>query len=293
MEPPSENKIEEQKDNNSYEIIKSIGKTKNGELLLVSYDLNKSGTKKNYMLKKIEVKSEKEKDKISEEVKQIKLIDSKFIIKINDFFIENQNKKEFCCILMDYYEYGNLESIINQKYSLNSRIIWRIFIQIALGIKAFHKNKAILKSLCPRNIFIDNERNIKIGGYGSTLDFTDEEYLNSLSLYTSPELLNGQDYTKKSDIWPLGCILYELFFKKRPFQFLDNILEFNYEIDDNCESDLKYFLQKILCQENKRILINELLIDMRFKKKLIEVNLFDEIVEKNLKGKYSKLIIFY
>jgi serine/threonine protein kinase len=233
------------------------------------------------------VKSEKEKDKISEEVKQIKLIDSKFLIKINDFFIENENQKEICCIITDYFEYGNLENIINQKYSLNYRIIWRMFIQIALGIKAFHKNNIILKNLCPRNIFIDNERNIKIGGYGLILDFIDEEYLNSLSLYTSPELLNGQDYTKKSDIWSLGCIIYELFFKKRPFQFLDNILKVNYEMADNYDNDLKYFLPKLLCQENKRILINELLNDMKLKKKLIEVNLFDEIVEENLKGKYS------
>lgn len=287
MESSSDNKIEEKKENNSYEIIKSIGKTKNGELFLVSYDLDKSGTKKNYMLRKIEVKSEKEKDKISEEVKKINLIDSKFLIKINDFFIENQNQKEICCIITDYYEYGNLENIINQKNSLNYRIIWRIFIQIALGLKALHKNNIILKNLCPRNIFIDNERNIKIGGYGLILDFIDQEYINSLSLYTSPELLNGQDYSKKSDIWSLGCILYELYFKKRPFQFLDNILKANYEMADNCDNDLKYFLTKLLCQENKRILINQLLTDMKFKKKLLEFNLFDEIVEENLKGKYS------
>ena len=287
MESSSDNKIEEKKENNSYEIIKSIGKTKNGELFLVSYDLDKSGTKKNYMLRKIEVKSEKEKDKISEEVKKINLIDSKFLIKINDFFIENQNQKEICCIITDYYEYGNLENIINKKNSLNYRIIWRIFIQIALGLKALHKNNIILKNLCPRNIFIDNERNIKIGGYGLILDFIDQEYINSLSLYTSPELLNGQDYSKKSDIWSLGCILYELYFKKRPFQFLDNILKANYEMADNCDNDLKYFLTKLLCQENKRILINQLLTDMKFKKKLLEFNLFDEIVEENLKGKYS------
>jgi len=287
MESSSENKIEEKKENNSYEIIKSIGKTKNGELFLVSYDLDKSGTKKIYMLKKIEVKSEKEKDKISEEVKQIKSIDSKFLIKINDFFIENQNQKEICCIITDYYKYGNLENIINQKNFLNYRIIWRMFIQIALGIKVLHKNNIILKNLCPRNIFIDNERNIKIGGYGLILDFTDEEYINSLSLYSSPELINGQDFSKKSDIWSLGCILYELFFKKRPFQFIDNILKVNYEMANNCDNDLKYFLTKLLCQENKRILINELLTDMKFKKKLLEFNLFDEIVEENLKGKYS------
>lgn len=271
MESSSDNKIEEKKENNSYEIIKSIGKTKNGELFLVSYDLDKSGTKKNYMLRKIEVKSEKEKDKISEEVKKINLIDSKFLIKINDFFIENQNQKEICCIITDYYEYGNLENIINQKNSLNYRIIWRIFIQIALGLKALHKNNIILKNLCPRNIFIDNERNIKIGGYGLILDFIDQEYINSLSLYTSPELLNGQDYSKKSDIWSLGCILYELYFKKRPFQFLDNILKANYEMADNCDNDLKYFLTKLLCQENKRILINQLLTDMKFKKKIARI----------------------
>ena len=221
MESTSENKIEEA--NNSYEIIKAIGKTKKWELFLVLYDLDKSGTKNNYLLKKIEIESEKEKDKISKEIKQINLIDSKYVIKIYDFFIENQNQKEICCIIMDYYEYGNLESLINQKYSLNYRIIWRIFIQIVLGIKELHKNDIILKNLCPRNIFIDSERNVKIGGYGLALDFVDEEYLNSLSLYTSPELLNGQDYTKKSDIWSLGCILYELSFKKRAFQFLDNI----------------------------------------------------------------------
>ena len=119
MESSSDNKIEEKKENNSYEIIKSIGKTKNGELFLVSYDLDKSGTKKNYMLKKEEIKSEKEKDKISEEVKKINLIISKFLIKINDFLIKNQNQKEICCIITDYYEYGNLENIINQKNSLN------------------------------------------------------------------------------------------------------------------------------------------------------------------------------
>ena len=270
MESTSENKIEEA--NNSYEIIKAIGKTKKWELFLVLYDLDKSGTKNNYLLKKIEIESEKEKDKISKEIKQINLIDSKYVIKIYDFFIENQNQKEFCCIITDYYENGNLENLLSKKYPLNYRIIWRIFIQIVLGIKELHKNDIILKNLCPRNIFIDNERNVKIGGYGLALDFVDEEYLNSLSLYTSPELLNGQNYTKKSDIWSLGCILYELSFKKRAFQFLDNILNFNYEIADNCESDLKYFLQKLLCREYKRTLINELLIDMRFKKKLLEIN---------------------
>ena len=52
MELTPENKIEEKKKNNSYEIIKSVGKTKKGEILLVSYDLDNSGKKKKLFAKK-------------------------------------------------------------------------------------------------------------------------------------------------------------------------------------------------------------------------------------------------
>ena len=164
-------------------------------------------------------------------------------------------------------------------------MIWRIFIQIILGIKSFHDKDLIIKNLCSENIFIDNEKCIKVGGYGITFDFADKENLNLLELYSSPEVLKGADYSKKNDIWALGCILYELYFKEKPFKTIKDILNYYYEVPNKCDNDLKYLLSKMLCPEKKRISIKELLIDMRFKQKLLEVNLFDEIAEEKIKGK--------
>lgn len=275
----------------SYKVIKSMEKIKNGELFLISCDLNNSGIEKNYVLKKIEIKSEKEKNRISNEIQNVINLNSKYSIIIYDYFIEKENQKEFICIIIDYYINGTLESLIKSKKNINSRIIWRIFIQMILGIKSFHDNNIVIENLCPKNIYIDNENNIRIGGYGLILDFTNEEYQNTLTFYSSPEILNGENYTKKSDMWSLGCILYELFFKKKAFLTMECIFQFYYEINDKLEEDFKYILSKLLCYEKKRLLINELLIDFKFKKKLIEMNLFDEIIKPNLKGKYFIIYI--
>ena len=279
------NEIEKEKNENSYELLKNIGKTKKGELFLISYDLNKSGTKKNYLLNKINIKSKEEEKQISDEVEKIKSLNSKFIIKIYDSFIENQKEKEYYCIIMENFEKGNLLNLIEQKNHLNSRLVWRIFIKLVLGIKEFHEKDMILQNLCPQNIFIDNEGNVQLGGYGITLDFIIKESLISYESYYSPEVLKGQNVNKKCDIWSLGCILYELLFKEKPFKSSDDLFKYNYKITNKCDSDAKYILSKLLSQEIKRISIKELLTDMTFKKKLLEVNLFDELVEPTMKGK--------
>ena len=76
-----------------------------------------------------------------------------------------------------------------------------------------------------------------------------------------------------------------MLFKEKPFKSSDDLFKYNYKIKNKCDSDAKYILSKLLSQEIKRISIKELLTDMTFKKKLLEVNLFDELVEPTMKGK--------
>lgn len=274
----SENKIEEEVFYNSYKVIKLFEKTKRGELYLVL----KNG--QNYLLYKIEIKSKAEKEVILDEIKVINSLNSKYVIQINDHFENVINKREYYFLIIDYYKNGNLFDLMKRKYFFNYRMIWRIFIQIVLGIKSFHDKGMTIKRLYNENIYFDNEMNIKIGGYGTILDFTKKENINAFELY-SPEILNGKDFSKKSDTWLLGCILYEMFFKEKPFKLQNNIFDFNYKIGDNCDEDLKHVLSKLLCDENKRFLTNELLNDKILNKKILEVNLFDEIVKDNIKSK--------
>ena len=121
---------------------------------------------------------------------------------------------------MEYCENGSLEELIKHDEYLNSRNLWRIFIQLILGLNSFHSNNIIIKNLNPKNISLDNENNIKIF---LDFDLNNKTKDFSLMLYDSPEIIKGENYSIKSDIWSLGCVLYELITKKKPFYLIENI----------------------------------------------------------------------
>ena len=80
-------------------------------------------------------------------------------------------------------------------------------------------------------------------------------------------------------------MLYELIFKRKLFTSSDDIFYFDYMIRNECDEELKFILMKLLRNENRIILAKDLIIDMKIKKKLLEVNLFDELIAGNTKGK--------
>ncbi len=268
--------------NYSYKVVKSI-ECKNGELYLVFCDISKSGKENYYLLKKLEIESDEEKRRLVKEISKIQNMNCKYIIQIYDFFFEKNEQKEMLCILMDYYEKGNLKQLVKLKEDFNSRNLWRIFIQIILGLNAVHSNNIIAKNLNSQNIFIDDENNIKICGFCPTIDFNKKTDDYSTFLYHSPEVIDGQDFNKRSDIWSVGCILYELITKKKPFYLIENIQRIKYERSIIHDNDFEYFLSKLLCYEKSRITVNQLFRDKKFVIKMIEENLIDE---KIIKGKY-------
>ena len=106
--------------------------------------------------------------------------------------------------------------------------------------------------------------------------------------YHSPEIIKKEKNDEKSIIWSMGCILYELSFKKPAFWDVnnevikDNILKINYNLPDDCEKELSLILQKLIWEKKKRLTIEELIFEEAFKNKIIEVNLFSEVVKNNI-----------
>ena len=111
-------------------------------------------------------------------------------------------------------------------------IIYNIIKQICKGIKEIHDKNIVHRDLKPKNIFMNKNGKIKIGDFGiskqlnSYKQYTSTKNCSGTLNYNSPEILNGgQYYNKKTDIWSLGCIIYELFFLKTYFsdRFENNI----------------------------------------------------------------------
>ena len=121
------------------------------------------------------------------------------------------------------------------------------------------------------------------------MDFANKDLQESLLLpYYSPEIIKGEKTDEKSIIWTLGCILYELSFGKQAFWDIKNknikkkILNINYNLPEDCEKELSFILQKLICENNKRLTIKELTFEEIFKKIIFELNLFSEIVKDNV-----------
>ncbi len=123
-------------------------------------------------------------------------------------------------ILMEYCDSGNLKNFID-KFRAKDELIKEnklkyIINKIILGIQEIHDKNIIHRDLKPENIFLNNKNEIKIGDFGVARQLT--AYKNySLTkgigtlYYSSPEILKGNNYDNKVDIWSLGCIIYELF----------------------------------------------------------------------------------
>ena len=223
--------------NIDYRIIKELGKGGFGNVYQVLKD------NKYYAIKVIPIKDEPE-DKIKSFEKEAKIL-SKFncdnIVKYYDSSKNNNN----IYILMEYCDGENLKSFIN-KYMDNNmlieeNILYNIVKQICKGIKEIHNKKIVHRDLKPENIFINGKMDIKIGDFGISkqLDLYKSVELSKSKLgtdyYIAPEILDNGIFNEKSDIWSLGCIIYELFNLSMYFndKIYKEIKKINSDIYDN------------------------------------------------------------
>jgi NIMA (never in mitosis gene a)-related kinase len=95
-------------------------------------------------------------------------------------------------------------------------------VQICFAVKYLHDKKILHRDLKLSNIFISSNGDIKLGDFGiaKVLSNTDEftKTIVGTPYYLSPEICQKKPYNYKSDIWSLGCVLYEIMNLKHAFE---------------------------------------------------------------------------
>ena len=161
------------------------------------------------------------------EVRILSSINNPYIIAYKEAFWNDINKT--LNIVMEYCDDGDLELKINimkrNKNKFDEKLIWNYAIQILLGLKALHDKKIIHRDLKSANIFLSKFNNLcKIGdlNIGKVLKKNKDINLSDLNIgtpsYSSPEVWKKEKINYKSDIWSLGCIIYEMCCLKVPFK---------------------------------------------------------------------------
>ncbi|CAI2170557.1 3328_t:CDS:1 [Funneliformis geosporum] len=136
---------------------------------------------------------------------------------------QNPETKDFV-IIMKYYTYDLKHYITKNFYSIewNNKLI--LLQQIIHALHNIHCQEIIHRDFHSGNILCDNEYNVVISDLGisklSTEASVDENGYYGIIPYIAPEVLQGQKsnkYTKASDIYSFGMIMWELMTGRRPF----------------------------------------------------------------------------
>ncbi|XP_077014271.1 serine/threonine-protein kinase Nek3 isoform X5 [Tamandua tetradactyla] len=125
-------------------------------------------------------------------------------------------------IVMEYCDGGDLmQKIRHQKGKLFPEdMILNWFTQMCLGVNHIHMKRVLHRDIKAKNVFLTQNGRVKLGDFGSARLLSNPmafacTYVGT-PYYVPPEIWENMPYNNKSDIWSLGCILYELCTLKHP-----------------------------------------------------------------------------
>jgi serine/threonine-protein kinase ULK2 len=125
-------------------------------------------------------------------------------------------------IFLEYCHEGTLAELIEAKGRMSEAEGMAIFAQIVKGMQVLAVNKVIHRDLKPTNILL-NDGVVKIADFGLAKKFMNTELHQTFAgspLQMAPEIMRGDSYTEKVDVYSAGSILYEMLYGKAPFDFL-------------------------------------------------------------------------
>ncbi|CAJ2504294.1 Uu.00g116880.m01.CDS01 [Anthostomella pinea] len=166
------------------------------------------------------------------------------------FHREHLKQSQDLHLYMEYCGNGDLGRMIrnltrDNKYA-EEHFVWEVFSQLVTALYRCHYGKAppevgqnvlgtgvppkskptpgsmtiLHRDLKPENVFLGENNSVKLGDFGLSKMIQSHDFASTYvgtPFYMSPEICAAERYTLKSDIWSLGCVMYELCAREPPF----------------------------------------------------------------------------
>ncbi|KAA6379532.1 MAG: putative protein serine/threonine kinase [Streblomastix strix] len=250
----------------SYKMIRALSSGAFGRVLhMTQIDNNKE-----VVIKRVQYLSDEEKKLGDDEVKMLKLAQSKHIVKYLESFIDGLD----LCIVMEFCSGGNLRVLIEalKKMSIKDRKMkcYMSFYQVLSSLAHLHSLGIVHRDLKPENVFLDENGNTKTADFGLAQAMISKSYLKSAgtSVYAPREAHEQNKMIFASDIWVLAVIVIEMLTGIHPYagrtqlETIENIKKGKMVVPlpDYIQGELKEMLLNMLnLDADKRPTANELL----------------------------------
>ncbi|XP_054406338.2 serine/threonine-protein kinase Nek4 isoform X5 [Pongo abelii] len=206
----------------AYCYLRVVGKGSYGEVTLVKH--RRDG--KQYVIKKLNLRnaSSRERRAAEQEAQLLSQLKHPNIVTYKESW---EGGDGLLYIVMGFCEGGDLyRKLKEQKGQLlpeNQVVEW--FVQIAMALQYLHEKHILHRDLKTQNVFLTRTNIIKVGDLGIARVLENHCDMASTLIgtpyYMSPELFSNKPYNYKSDVWALGCCVYEMATLKHAFNAKD------------------------------------------------------------------------
>ncbi|EHH16303.1 hypothetical protein EGK_11567, partial [Macaca mulatta] len=206
----------------AYCYLRVVGKGSYGEVTLVKH--RRDG--KQYVIKKLNLRnaSSRERRAAEQEAQLLSQLKHPNIVTYKESW---EGGDGLLYIVMGFCEGGDLyQKLKEQKGQLlpeNQVVEW--FVQIAMALQYLHEKHILHRDLKTQNVFLTRTNIIKVGDLGIARVLENHCDMASTLIgtpyYMSPELFSNKPYNYKSDVWALGCCVYEMATLKHAFNAKD------------------------------------------------------------------------
>ena len=204
----------------NYEFLGNIGQGMSGKV----YKARHKKENRFYAIKKLNFNeiNEKERIAIQDEVNLLKGLKHPNIVTYKDSFFDSDNCLN---IVMVFCEMGDMYTKIHKQkgeyFPEEQILLW--LAQLCLALSYVHDKQILHRDIKTQNIFIQNEHTIRIGDFGIAKGYNQNQDLGGsligTPLYMAPEVYNSsKKYSFRSDIWSLGCCIFEMCNLKNAFE---------------------------------------------------------------------------
>ncbi|PCH42244.1 kinase-like protein [Wolfiporia cocos MD-104 SS10] len=242
-----------------FDLLRAVGKGAFGKVRVVQH----KRSHKMYALKYIE-KSKCIKQKavanIIQERRLLEEIDHPFVVNLRYAFQDDEN----CYFVLDLMLGGDLRFHLDRLKRIPEDTVRFWTAELSSALSYMHKQRIVHRDLKPDNILLDELGHVHITDFNVAIHYSERRLHTSVAgsmAYMAPEVIGQTGYTWCVDWWSLGVVVWELLFRKRPFDghtadkmksaITKGPIRFPTRVDEYCSVEAQDFLHGLLDRNYK------------------------------------------